>query len=500
MRLGDYLAQDKQTVLSSLIVDHLRRQYRLPTLCIYLNARETESQTLEALVGSLVKQLLQHQLRDEESTPSDPVIEIFEDAAGEGLPTLDGLVQALCSEIVRHPQVMIVVDALDEAYPDLKSDLLGILEELPPSRVSYLTTSRPLEGEYGSGLQVRCSNCGKGPVKLYFSCKICPGKLEGTWDVCCDCYYKKNKRCRVPEHRLFEPYKRVLMNIDPTTKEIENYVDWALNLAQKQGEQSLDDDRLDIINDRTTNLGDRCREDPDLANRIRSSVVREAGHMFMLAKLYLDSLKSKTSIEEIDDALMDPPKGYDDSYNRALQRIDDMGDENPLKPIVARRVLVLVTFARRWLTWKELQDALTVNPQKPGSRPAHPYQRKAIFDMTMGLVSIEREDGPAHLVHKTADDYFQKKREELFPHSSAEIVRILLLYLSRKEFAAPCGGDQDKEFDIRRIKHPLLTYAYLYWGEHARNAIDDPTCQAAVLQFLSSPSRVAAAIQASCFL
>lgn len=487
-------------MLSSIIVDHLRKQYRLPTICIYLNVREAESQTLETLVGSLVKQLIQHELRNEQSTPSDEVIEIFEDAAGEGVPMLDGLLQALYAEVMRQPQVMIVVDALDEADPDLKSSLLEVLEDLPPYKVSYLTTSRPLEGEYGSGLRVRCSNCGKGPIKLYFSCNVCPGKVEGTWDICYDCYYRKHERCQVPEHRLVEPYKRVLMNIDPTTKEIEDYVDWALNSAQKKGEQSLDDERLDIINDRTTNLGDRCREDPDLAHRIRSSVVKGAGHMFMLAKLYLDSLKSKTSTEEIDEALLDPPKGYDDSYNRALQRIDDMGDENPLKPIIARRVLILVTFARRWLTWKELQDALIINPQKPGSRPAHPYQRKAIFDMTFGLVSIEREDGPAHLVHKTADDYFHAKKEDLFPHASAEIVQILLLYLSRKEFAEPCGGDQDKEFDVRRQTHPLLTYAYLYWGEHAKAAMDDPICQTAVLQFLRSPSKVAAAIQASCFL
>ena len=167
-----------------MIYDCLRKQWRLPTLCLYLNARESEAQTLESLVGSLLKQLIQYQLYNDDYSPSDQVIDTFESAAGESSPILDETIEALKAEVMNYAQVMILVDALDEVQEDLKSSLLEILEELPVERVQYLTTSRPIENEYGSGKRIKCSVCDRGPLKIYYRCKKCPGKFEGSWDVC----------------------------------------------------------------------------------------------------------------------------------------------------------------------------------------------------------------------------------------------------------------------------------------------------------------------------
>lgn len=89
-----------KTVLSSIVIEYLRNHFEklnVPVLCLYLNYKESMIQTLENLIGSLLKQLIQYQ---GDKFQSADVKALFERGYDEAPPMLDELCQALQSEIV----------------------------------------------------------------------------------------------------------------------------------------------------------------------------------------------------------------------------------------------------------------------------------------------------------------------------------------------------------------------------------------------------------------
>lgn len=392
---------------------------------------------------------------------------------------------------------MIVVDALDEVSSTLRVELLNKLRDL--ENTSIMTTSRPFDNEFGTGARVKCRVCDKQPLKIYFNCSICD---DGEFDLCQECKDKK-EHCKDVSHTLTEPYEEVRIDIDPTDAEIKCYAEWALEREIELGASNRHDKRLKYLNVNTTNLGDRCREDPSLKERIPSVIVDRAGGMFMLAKLYMESLKVKLSVEEVNEALSTLPGGYSDTYEMAMDRIDSSSLANPndKSSYLARRVLTLVAFACRPLSLIELQEALAVDLQKSKFNFNTEYSKKILFDITAGLVTVDSDEKAVRLVHRTAEDYFEQNQRRLFPNVSAHIAQTLLVYLSRKEFSEPCQGYEEyEEFDARKRKNSLLSYAYQHWGDHVKKAETDVETHSAAVQFMNDSKRIAAAIQAACYL
>ena len=128
--------------LSSIVVDHLQKQFpegSVLTTCIYCNYKEKDNQTVQDLLASLLKQLVQ----DSENL-SDSVKALHKDHIKRKayLPPED-LIQALQYEIAVYRRVFIVVDALDECTEEgnRRRDLLDELRSLPRN-ANVLFTSR----------------------------------------------------------------------------------------------------------------------------------------------------------------------------------------------------------------------------------------------------------------------------------------------------------------------------------------------------------------------
>ena len=89
---------------------------------------------------------------------------------------------------------------------------------------------------------------------------------------------------------------------------------------------------------------------------------------FLLAQLYLDSLKDKTSVAEVKAALQELQKqsrgvltegdALAQAYSHAMERIDG---QLPGLRLLARKILSWITCAQRQLTVLELQHALAIN-------------------------------------------------------------------------------------------------------------------------------------------
>jgi hypothetical protein len=108
--------------------------------CIFCNYKERSTQSLEELVASILKQIIQnHPLASEN-------IEAFckEFRDKQRCPRLTNLTDALRSEIQKYSKVFFVIDALDECPEDYQGRLIDELESIS-STVYLMVTSRPLD-------------------------------------------------------------------------------------------------------------------------------------------------------------------------------------------------------------------------------------------------------------------------------------------------------------------------------------------------------------------
>ncbi|KAL9029601.1 MAG: hypothetical protein Q9196_002175 [Gyalolechia fulgens] len=456
-----------KTVLSSIVVHQLQKQLlaaRVPVLCVYLNYKEP-NQTIRCIIGSLLKQLVQ--FADED----------------------------FISPEVRR-LVIIVVDALDEASASIQTELPDKLRDLAPEKLSVMITTRP--GDDIFRCYPTCKNCQKTPLRLYYSCDICDG---GQFELCQDCV-DKGIYCHERAHEMTEP-KWVFIDIEPTDDDIHRYIQHELKHELELGNRYRPNRKFTSSRRGTTRLGRICQEAPELQDMIPRHILASANGMFMLAKLYMSAIKVKTSPEEVKDALENLPQGYDDSYKATMERIEatSLANPNDTSSSLAKRALMWVVCSYRPLSLKELQEALSIDIERPDSRTSYRYDKETLLEITAGLIYINGDESSVNLCHTTALEYFNSTQASWFPNSASKIARCCLQYLGRSELAEACvGTGEDEDFEKRMKDHPFLAYAYSYWGNHAYDASPDAKVRDAVVQYLEDSKKVDSFIQAAWYL
>jgi hypothetical protein len=111
----------------------------------------------------------------------------------------------------------------------------------------------------------------------------------------------------------------------------------------------------------------------------------------------LDSLIGKLTTADVRKALQVLPKGVDDTYREAMERIERQDEQHRQ---LAKQVLLWIVYAFRPLTVNELQHALAVELD------AVSLDHEAIFDdelltsVCAGLVIIDGKQSTVRLVRK----------------------------------------------------------------------------------------------------
>lgn len=213
---------------------------------------------------------------------------------------------------------------------------------------------------------------------------------------------------------------------------------------------------------------------------------------FLLAQLYLDSLKGKKSPKAIRSALKKLPTGseaYDYAYTDAMERIEgQLADEEGL----AKQVLSWITCAKRPLTTSELEHALAVESEESQLDEENLCRVEDMVSVCAGLVTVDGESGIIRLVHYTTQEYFERTQEKWFPNIQTDIARICVTYLSFDEFESGfCQNDV--EFEERLQSNRLYDYASRNWGHHAREA---SMLAPEVISFLEKKAQAEASSQA----
>ncbi|KAL7924627.1 ankyrin repeat-containing domain protein, partial [Trichoderma austrokoningii] len=245
----------------------------------------------------------------------------------------------------------------------------------------------------------------------------------------------------------------------------------------------------------------RCVEKkPDLQEEIKAEIASAVEGMFLLAQLYLDSLKDKTSIKQVKSALEqfkrqrqlgpgeeNKRKILEQAYKQAMDRINY---QMPGIQVLGKATLAWITCAKRKLTTSELQHALAV---EVGSTKFDRDNLPEIEDMVSacaGLVTIDEKSNIIRLVHYTTQEYFERTQQAWFPDAETEITKTCVTYLSSSVFES--GVCPNKyELQARLRSNLLYDYAARNWGHHAGAASETRL----ILDFLKSEANVAASSQ-----
>ncbi|KAL9124402.1 MAG: hypothetical protein Q9217_006264 [Psora testacea] len=487
-----------KTMLVSLTIEHLRSYYsdrNIPVLGVYLNHKEHKSQTLKNLIGGLLRQLIQY--RNYAFCPEE-LVKTYEEKS-KGL-SINEMRQAFCEQCTNHERVIILVDALDEGTSEIQRFYNKLLPLLPLDRLSLMITSREEPPEKDKAVMCDNGKCRKGPLQLFYRCQIC------EYDLCYECK-DGGETCGIPAHEFVEPYanEEVYLDIAPSEDDIEKYVKGEIYgelVAHRAGRMNLG---LHKSQAGTTALGRLCRGSPQLEKEIVDVVCAKAAGKFMLAKLYLDSLRVKLSRAEVNQALKELPLGYTKVYEQTMDRINAVSANNPNShaSLRATKTLYWVACTHRPLRLVELQHALAVNWER-GFDEDDVCDKETLLEVTAGLIMVDREDGDVRLSHYTAQEYFNGPGRKWFSFNvSTEIASVCLRYISSEDLSIPCNSlHEDEEFEDRCRRYPFLRYAYEYWGIHVKESGSGMSTEghAAILDFLRDARRVATFVQAFWYL
>ncbi|CAG9982523.1 unnamed protein product [Clonostachys byssicola] len=241
---------------------------------------------------------------------------------------------------------------------------------------------------------------------------------------------------------------------------------------------------------------------PDLKDAIEDNIAIAAQGMFLLARLYFDSLKDKTSATIIKTSLRrlreksQAKVNTDERLDLLAQAYDEAMDRIRMQPPgfqqLATKVLTWIIFARRQLTILELQHALAVSVGDEELDEDNMRDIKDIVSVCLGLVTVDEQSGIVRLVHYTTQEYFEQTKTRLFPNAEIELATICVTYISFRTFEA--GLCETKaELRDRLLSNPVYNYAAENWDHHARFAA---TSIPGIKQFLSNNALLNASSQA----
>ncbi|KAJ7241273.1 ankyrin repeat-containing domain protein [Mycena rebaudengoi] len=238
-------------------------------------------------------------------------------------------------------------------------------------------------------------------------------------------------------------------------------------------------------------LSKHVRARPELREEIETKIAEKADGMFLIAKLHIDSLATKSTVKAVRDALQNLPEDLEHTYDEAMDRIEAQNKDDRE---IARRTLIWVANAKRPLTVSELQEALAIEPDSKALDADGLLDIEIILSVCVGLVIIANasdslwsfflDPSPGNrifrLVHLTIQNYLDRVQSIRFPEAQTEITRNCLIHISYSNVP-----DDPKPFYREK---GLLPYAVHYCLLHAAGE-PESLLRDNIIQFLKDAHR-----------
>ncbi|KAJ7024703.1 ankyrin repeat domain-containing protein [Mycena alexandri] len=200
---------------------------------------------------------------------------------------------------------------------------------------------------------------------------------------------------------------------------------------------------------RSPRLSKHVQSRINLREEIHSAITSTVDGMFLLAKLHIESLSTKSTVKGVREALKTLPKTLNNSYDDAMKRI---GEQNEESRAIAHSTLIWVANAKRPLTVLEIQTALAVEPGTKSLDEDNILDMEIILSVCAGLVIVDEQLLVVRLVHYTTQEYLDSIQPQQFPDAHTQITRTLLTYLAFDKIV-------DLKDDANHDSPPLFGYS-----------------------------------------
>ncbi|KAJ7241249.1 ankyrin repeat-containing domain protein [Mycena rebaudengoi] len=185
-------------------------------------------------------------------------------------------------------------------------------------------------------------------------------------------------------------------------------------------------------------LSKHVRARPELHEEIETKIAENTDGMFLIAKLHIDSLATKSTVKAVRDALQNLPEDLEHTYDEAMDRIEAQNKDDRE---IAQRTLIWVANAKRPLTVSKLQEALAINPDSKMLDVDGLLDIEIILSVCVGLVIIDATQSRSLFLDK----------------AQTEITRTCLTYISYTDIPK----------SLHYAEQGLLSYASYYCLLHA---------------------------------
>ena len=325
------------------LLQELFKDTNVVIACIFCSYQEQANQGLEELIASILKQIIENQPQASEDIQTFYREFLYKCRR----PRLTNLIDALRSEIRRYSKVFLVIDALDECLEDNQRRLIAKLESLA-STVYLMVTSRPLD-----------------LIKQLF---------QGALHL--DITAKEEDVRRYTQARVRRGQNR---------HEI-------LLARLVQANNGLEDEIVDEIATNARGMS------VFLIPVSRPLCPWWLHCRFLMAELHMNSVVNQASAWGVRNTLKNLPMEVNATYDEAIERIQQQSE---FDRALANRVLSWIVYARRPLSYKELQHALAVTPQMTDMTTITEdlVDKSLLVDICAGLVIID-DQNTVRLVRK----------------------------------------------------------------------------------------------------
>ena len=231
-------------------------------------------------------------------------------------------------------------------------------------------------------------------------------------------------------------------------------------------------------------------ESSEFEELIVEAIIHRSSDMFLLARLYMDSLSQIPTKRGVREALKSLPEGTDDTYREAWDRICA---QKPYQADIGRKIILWIICATRPLRVPELRYGLAIEEGDSTLDAEGLLDISSLTSFCAGLVVIDQQSNRINLVHPTTNEYFVHRRELLLSEGHHLLAVACTTYLLMDPFRGACSNPDD--FKVRYQQNPFFGYASVNWSSHVRISTSKPSINLAERLLRNNEAR-AAAVQA----
>ncbi|KAK1822459.1 hypothetical protein LTR12_003022 [Friedmanniomyces endolithicus] len=430
--------------------------------------------TVQAVLRTILRQLIEDEL--DQGISSTPL----QDLASSHTHTVDITPERVSdytlAEVAKFDAVFVLIDGLDSLDQVTQAALRVEFARLNTlSHVRLMFIQAPDEVRRPPGIRCnRYQEC-DGSVVLYWHCKHCS---DGDFHLCQACY-DGGHRCSVESHVLEEPYHAVEVELRTPPDELVNYI-----------QQRLD---ADIMS--SSDLGRRLSVAQDVVRNVKNTVAAKAAGIFVLAKLYMDYLWEKQSLNETLDVLDGLPQYQTDYFNSLMDEVEEQTDDDRRMALAAMALVATSCWEARPLTFEELADAL----HDMLHDLADDLTEHKLLQIAKGILTIEsRVDTQVKPFHMDVSTYLVEECAERFADVGLDMAQLCLESIAAAKESFEDVHDQPSALLEQLNNKPFVRYALQFWGQHLNVSDSLEACESA-RQFLADYEE-SPGLQAATFL